>query len=359
MKKFLVSTRKSTLTVMGVCMLFLLSCREEIPESVPLGSTKADPTLEHILSLGFKAENVVDKGEFYLAEGDIRFWKRARLSKNARPNQQGIKNYDRVSYTSANNISVRVLNNFPNSTFYQKVVTATQEAASRWNAANSKLQVTYVTGAFASITIGYEPNMFPNDQYGVGDYPQDCLVGPKIGITEWAVGLNQSQMDYNITHEMGHTFGLAHTDVTGPGVYQIYGTPPYDDVSVMQSGVAEGLTSNPASVPSRQFLSPGDNNAIRFLFPASGPTISVSYVPGGNPTLPIRVNWTPTRFCDKTVVVDIYDGEVKVKSSSTTDNDGWHDFATQQLISGHGYEFRVHPGTDETDFMYIDATINF
>lgn len=344
----------------GVALV--LSCtKEPIVNSTIPNKEYDNSTYQQILNLGFNQNSIIDYGKYYLVEGDIRFWKTAAVSPNARPSQRAVTQYKLPNLSSVGNITVRVDNNFPNSTFRNNVITAVQTACSRWNGINSAVNFTYTSGSTATIVVGYESNL-PSTQYGAGDYPVGCEtgsgVGPTLGISTNAGNLTSTPLAFVLTHELGHTIGLAHTD-QGALSYQIFGTPTSDSNSIMQSGPADGISSNPLSVPTRSSFTTGDQNAVKFLFPAGGATVTPIYNSQGDPSNPIQVTWTPSQYCNLSMDVEIYYNDTFVKSITQTFNDGLQTFSTSQLTSGNTYTFKVHPHGDTLNVVISDTQINF
>lgn len=361
MKFLCIPLRRVITTIVCSCLLLVLSqCKEEQitdpSPSVPNPSL-LDPTLDMITKMGFSREEIVDYGKFYLVEGDIRFWKTLNQNKGARPIQKATTQYKLASFSNVVSITVRVENNFPNSTFRQKVINATQTAISRWNNIGSAVNFTYTTNSSATITVQYESNL-PDDQYGAADYPVECEVGPLLGISTNAGGLTQDRMNFILMHELGHTIGHAHTNQTVLA-FQIFGTPVSDIASIMQSGGADGVTTNPNSVPTRSTFTTGDQNATRFLFPAGGPTVDAVNDTQDGSGLPIRITWTPSNFCSFSVNIDVYDGELLVKQASSTFNDGLHNFATSGLTSGTTYEIKVYPPGNPSNVISTSTSFTF
>ena len=83
--------------------------------------------------------------------------------------------------------------------------------------------------------------------------------------------LPRLQKIYNMVHELGHCFGLRHTNWKSrneSNAYDIYGTPDSDSYSVMNGGTAEYQWSG---------FSEGDKKAIEYLYPSTFTADFVGY----------------------------------------------------------------------------------
>ncbi|MBD2702081.1 hypothetical protein IC229_15630 [Spirosoma sp. BT702] len=117
MNFFVKSIRYAATTVLCVGLLLITSCHPD--DTIPAASTvkldETDVVLKKILALGFKKSDVVDKGDYWVVQGDIKFDK-PKKSKNAKKSQTLVDFTPLVSSWHAPNVAVTVDHSFPNET---------------------------------------------------------------------------------------------------------------------------------------------------------------------------------------------------------------------------------------------------
>ena len=113
-------------------------------------------------------------------------------------------------------------------------VTALDQAIANWNNTNSLLKISRTTSTTAKIKVStkYEAT----GVVATAVYPDyNGNPGKSIVINTYHNSMDASQKLFAITHELGHNFGLSHTDGTYGNI--VSGTPTSDPNSVMNSRV--------------------------------------------------------------------------------------------------------------------------
>jgi hypothetical protein len=323
-------------------MLLFLSCQKEptVDTNPSIGSS--DPTLNYILSLGFKRENVVEYGDYYIVEGDMKFSKK---DYNNIPGARLQQRFDNlipiINHDIANTISVRVDYSFTDPDVRQKVINAAQASISSWNSISvSKLRFIYFSGSSANITLTHTSSSNPNT-YAVATPPINCGAGPSIGLTDIIADLDTNQLHQLLVHEMGHCAGFRHTDesyLNGP--YLVPLTPYSDANSVMNSGAGDN------SARSWTGFTAYDVVATQVLYPTNAFAIA-EY---NNATDKVDFRWTPSKFCNTTVTIQMTLPNGSYSQAISTNNDGTESF---QLDLPGTYKIRVFT----TSVPALEATI--
>lgn len=268
--RFFFNVRAGSLWIvlLTALMLGLSACNKGDEEAVVEPKQGSDRTMQRILSMGFAQKNVVDKGNYYLVEGDIMFDKDESTSKTPITKDGVIAQYQDqiheqrfVAYAKQPNITVRIDPSIP-ATWRADM----EQAVNDWNSIEACHINLTLTSASADITITRGSNMAPRE-YGSAPLPSNGNPGN-------VVFMNVDTTPDNVrrkvaTHELGHCLGLGHTDVfnTGeirirPNATVIAGTPDQDPESIMNSGGAP----NQGDTPWTRF-SQFDIVAIQNLYP--------------------------------------------------------------------------------------------
>lgn len=244
---------------------------------------------------------------------------------------------------------------YPN--WRNNVISATQAAIDSWNdIPNTRLEVYYSTDPNSSITITTTGTSgFADDKWGEATGPENCLPsGSPLKLNNRTKLLSVDRLHFLIAHELGHAFGLFHTNESGG--YHIPGTSSTDNQSVMNNASFFSTTSNPSSVPVWSVWYPsgfpvGDRSAIQFLYPSSEYAEAVEVSGGGYDH--IKITWTPSSFCVPELNIVIYDGITKVKEATLVSNNGiFSTFSTMGLSSGITYEVVISNPSNPDDQLY-------
>ncbi|MDJ1466543.1 M57 family metalloprotease [Cytophagaceae bacterium DM2B3-1] len=235
--------------------VLLISCARE-EDNVKPSATSDDDLIGFIsTSTGVEKSKIVYDAtkKHFVLNGDVLVTRqdaedRLKASKGGRT-EHWRYNY-LVSNTYVTNIKVYINPAVPSA--WQ---TATRNALTQWNNINgTKLffsEVTSSTSANIRVITGYEAASWVARAY-LPTY--NGRPGTPVEINTYYNSLPSGQKLFAMVHELGHTFGLLHTDQTS-GTF-ITGTPTTDPNSVMNSYVLNwnGFTT-------------GDVSAVQILYP--------------------------------------------------------------------------------------------
>jgi hypothetical protein len=254
--KFTFGFNKSPLRIVVAIAILLtfFSCSKD-EEKVAPASEDLDGYLSYLESTGFDRKNIVYNDGNFIIENDIVISKnevqnyidgQAPASNKRTDHYRGYL----VSNTYVTNIKYYIQSNVP-----ADWKAAIRGAIGQWNAVNgTKLflsEVTTSTSANCTINTGYENANWVARAY-LPSY--SGRPGYQLTINTKYNSLSSGYKLFTIVHEMGHTFGLYHTDQT-QGTF-ITGTPTSDPNSVMNSYV----------LPWNGFTA-GDIKAVQIIYP--------------------------------------------------------------------------------------------
>lgn len=262
--------------------------------------------------MGFAPQSIVDRGAYFVAEGDIIIRKSSLrpgappVPGQAMPSSQPHYQFRTPGIINRQTITqVRVdLSGVARDPNWARAV---RDAMARWSAIPGSA-LTFVESTTAPhLTVSlYYPEI--EDKCGVGAYacaefPSGGNPGRWMYINAGNLLLSYSTYLLVATHELGHTVGLRHTNMKvgtpcgGPentdGATQIPGTPLTDSVSVM-NGCPSSLAWSGFSFY--------DRVAYRTLYPARGPA-AVGSIDNGHP----RISWTALAGATRYAVYLLYD----------------------------------------------------
>ncbi|GEM_PF-4408344 len=265
---------KKILFLMAIMPVLFFSCSEYLEISQENVVPEKD-YVSIVSGFGFNTIDIVDNGEYLVAEEDIMFYK-TDLDEMEPTTRQArtstiMDDYHRVGIT----IGVEKM-------LGSNILQAAKDASTHWNAAaEGYVKIISVQSydqfnpgpgmGLISIRLpGRHESALPDDVIARATFPLNGKPGSTILINTQFIrenNINQSQLIYNIVHELGHCFGLRHTnwrkDETSnpaeriPGTYD-KGTNP-DPNSVMNSGTAKN---------SWKGFSAYDKVAIKILYSA-------------------------------------------------------------------------------------------
>lgn len=257
----------NSLLVLCYSMLLVLTtaCNNELEavESEEQQLISAEDDMYVIQALGFDTLDIIELKSAYLIQGDILIEKNSLSTDNQVQTRQAYHTTGLIGHPKQRSITVGVDNSIPTSgvdNWRDEI----QEAINLWNPL-SNLKMSYTTAANPDILIRSDASdPLPDIAIAAGTWPMNGKPGSSIRIN---LDYNNNktiprlQKIYNMVHELGHCFGLRHTNwksIGESGANDIFGTSASDPYSVMNGGTAEYQWSG---------FSKGDKDAIRILYP--------------------------------------------------------------------------------------------
>lgn len=266
----LMNTRYTLNSLLVLCYSMLLAltsaCTNEL-ETVGLEeqeqqqsvSTRDDMRI--IQTLGFDTLDVTELKAGYLIQGDIYLEKNNLAAYNQPQTRQAYHTTGLIGHPKQRTITVGIDSSIPTSgvdNWRDEI----QEAINLWNPL-SNLKMTYTTAGNPDILIRSDASdPLPNNVIAAGSWPMNGQPGSTIRINldyNYNKTIPSLQKIYNMVHELGHCFGLRHTNwkaMGESGANDISGAS--DPYSVMNGGTAEYQWSG---------FSEGDKKAIEYLYP--------------------------------------------------------------------------------------------
>ncbi|WP_160717716.1 M57 family metalloprotease [Chitinophaga solisilvae] len=238
----------TSIVIIVLSVLFLAACNKKPDAVTPAKGDQAAKVYSFILSMGYSSGSIVDNGDAYIVQGDIRFPKDMQVPDGTVSTEQRWSG-SRVANALVRNIRIKV------DASMTSMVSELNFAVNQYNTVGStSLHMSVVTGATYDVLIR-DANLGPG-VCGLSNFPTGGAPGNLIQINKsYISGHSFAQRQRTIAHELGHTIGLSHTNEMG-GV-AIPGTP-VDPLSLMNAGeCGTGAT----------MLSNYDKAAIRYLYP--------------------------------------------------------------------------------------------
>ena len=259
-------------------LMFVSACDNELEvvdfeEQEKLLSTSIENDMRIIQSLGFDTLDVVELKSGYLIQGDIYIEKSKLVTYSQPQTRQAYHTTGLIGHPKQRSITVGVDSSIPASGVddWRDEI---QEAINLWNPL-SNLKMTYTTAANPDMLIRSDVSApLSNNTIAAGSWPMNGKPGPSIWINldyDYNKTIPRLQKIYNMVHELGHCFGLRHTNWKSrneSNAYDIYGTPDSDPYSVMNGGTAEYQWSG---------FSEGDKKAFEYLYPSTFTADFVGY----------------------------------------------------------------------------------
>lgn len=265
---------KLLITVPALAGLALLgACADVTPVAAPADGP--DPLLERLVQMGARRDQIVDAGEYFVVEGDIRVEKKD-LRAAGNPWGPSLQR----SHPSPQYQTTVLVDLSPMQAQDPSWADAARTAMASWSAidGSSLVFVEVSPGSPAHISVRFSSTLHQCSA-GEGYYPVNGGPGPLVEIS-WQNrnAYNSAQKVWVMAHELGHTIGLTHTDESFGNL--IPGTPSSDPYSVMNSGNTYG--GCPPAAPNWSSFSHYDNVAMWQLYPLPGITGLTTSNVGGN-----------------------------------------------------------------------------
>lgn len=246
-----------TAVVCTTLAMSLVSCQQDQePVSKKPTEKATDEQLQFLVNSGFHEDEIVLEEGVFIIDQDILITQKEVDNYIAREKQsvQGKEQHYRGPYLVSNsyvtNIKFYISSSVPSSW-----ATAIRGAITQWNNVNgTSLYMSEVNSSSSANTVintGYSSQNWVACAYLPSSNRRP---GHTMTINTKYNSLNNSYKLFTIVHEMGHIFGLYHTDQNQG--YFIEGTPYTDPNSVMNSYV----------LPWNGFTN-GDLSAVQIIYP--------------------------------------------------------------------------------------------
>lgn len=250
------------------------SCKKESSESPIVNpELKVNSVLEEIKALGYTDAEIIDAGDHYMVDGDIRFNKNENTIAKVDLVPQKLSQWGTANSIGYNNTNVVIQIHSSMTSWATDIATAIAD----YNAIpNLRLNFSIYDGSIPANVLLQE---FSSSTYaGAAEFPRNGQVGSNIYIEKSDMDSFASEIKVELLiHEIGHALGLRHTDWyassppesrAGTSTYggskyhalQILGTPYGSDVNSVMNTNAGGST-----------LSAYDIIALEFMYPLNPP----------------------------------------------------------------------------------------
>jgi dual-action HEIGH metallo-peptidase len=244
--------------LLAFVLVSIVSCsKKDLPKDDNQTNTEIKEITSYLVSQGLAEKDIVFTNDGAIIQGDIMLTMpelRERVATMKKADGDPSTEHWRGNYIVSNTYNTNIR-------FYIEPSvpaawrTAVQGAVNNWNAVNgTRLGMSIITsasGVYTRVFMGNEAANWVARAYLPGSNQRP---GTSIEINANFNNMAASQKLFAITHEMGHTIGLLHTNQT-QGIF-IPGTPSTDANSVMNSFVLNWNGFTAGDVTATQILYP-------------------------------------------------------------------------------------------------------
>lgn len=231
------------LTTIGIILLAACS-KDEQEISLQDNSFETDLEIKNYLidHFQFLEQTIEETNEGFLVEGDVFFPKKDFWEKYKQPSNTSAKHYKSKYKVSLETVDIIFDGSVP-----RRWRTAFRSAIAEWNNLNGGIKFHLITGTYCpanGITVDFASlGSSNNDVFARGGFPtSNGNPGSLITVNSTCtVSQNAAQRLKTAVHELGHTIGFMHTDISS-GYAQITwsntdcSTEP-DPASIMRQGL--------------------------------------------------------------------------------------------------------------------------
>lgn len=256
-----------------VVMFLFTSCQKDSREvsGKPDAASISAADRQLIAKIGFDRADIVDMGEYYIVEGDIRLEKDklqeyASAAEETFRTRQAAWGGPLISPAKQSRITVRIDNSLiSQSDWSQAILNALDEwSILPWCA----LGMQYTTATNADIVFRAGTSLTGTTIIASSAWPYGGNPGTKVDVNTDFNYFTTSQKTYIAVHELGHSIGLRHTD------WEIYNESSYIDGYYRAQTIPGTSADDYASVMNKYYygdpwakFSNFDVYAIQYLYP--------------------------------------------------------------------------------------------
>ncbi len=262
--------KQKLLSVITAVVLMASACEIDNSPIKPETKDNTNAMLQYLESMGFKKEDIEDRGDRFVVEGDMVFHKSDHAYLQHAKEEQAYHPNELIFNEKKQTIKVKVHSSVND--FHQEI----DKALNMWNQVNlyreagdpipeSKIKFVKITTGVEDILIeggklGFKVGELANASTPVNGNP-GRQVSLNLNTKEFPAQLHGHQVAI-IAHELGHAIGLQHTnwrELGETGNREVPGTPKSETASLMNQETRKTLQG--------LGLTQMDRRAVRQLYP--------------------------------------------------------------------------------------------